>query len=77
MEQGVPRLGSTAEMNDAGAHELVLEDIDDPFHRFIVQRSEHVIDQQPGRRLQENTRQSQSELLVLAQLPVPASCSVE
>ena len=45
--------------------------------RLIIERSERVVDQQPRRALQRDAREGQPELLVLAQLPIPAAGHIQ
>src|SRR5690349_21515860 len=71
MEQRFARLSRLPDINDARMHELVLEDIDDSLQSFIVQRPQHVIDQEPRGCLQNDAGNGQSELLVLAQFTIP------
>ncbi len=71
------RLAGPADMNDAGALQLVGENVDHQFENIIVQGTKRAVDEHPGRSLQHDPGEGEAELLVLAQLPVPALRGVE
>ena len=64
-------------MDDAGGLELVGEYIDDELEDIVIERAKGAVDEHPGRVLQQDPRDRQTELLVLAQLPVPAVVVIE
>ncbi len=70
-------LPRTADVDETGVPEFVVENIDHQFEHVIVQRPEGAVDQHPGRRLQQNAGEGQAQLFVLAQFPIPALRGVE
>ena len=71
------RLARPADMDDAGGLELVAEDIHDELEHVVIERPERAVDEHPGRRLEQDAREHQAQLLVLTQFPIPAVGLVE
>jgi hypothetical protein len=61
-----------ADVNDAGARQILRQQVHHAIARILVERIEHLVDQQPRRRVQQASRERHRLLLVLAQLPIPA-----
>ena len=60
-----------------GALELLGEQVEDQFQHILVEHAEGAVDQDPGRHLDQDARKGEAQLLVLAQLPLPAARLVE
>src|SRR5882757_7109726 len=76
-KERIARLRRPADIDEARALELIGEHVDDALERFVVERTEGVIDEDPGGLLQHDARECEGNLLVLAQFAVPAGSDVE
>ena len=61
-----------ADVDEGRMRKLAGEHFDHPLARLHIDRIQRAVDHHPGRRVQHQTRERQSLLLILAQLPVPA-----
>src|SRR6266478_1105892 len=70
-------LAGAADVNDAAVLELVGEYVDDQFENVVVKRAKGAVNEHPRRCLDQHPRKHQAQLLVLAELPIPAPGLVE
>ncbi len=75
-EQQVVSRGA-AYMNDPGVLEILRQDIDDELARLLIQPVEHLIDQDPRRRMQQRPRKGHRVLFVVVQFTIPTLRHVE
>ena len=66
-----------ADMDDTASREVLAEDLNDLHERVLLERLEHFVDDDPGRRMQHGARKAQRLLFVLAQVALPASGCIQ
>ena len=71
------RLSRPADVDDARALQFGGEDIDDEIEDVVVEHAEGTVDEHPRWILQQDSRDGETQLLVLAQFPVPAPSLIQ
>src|ERR1700688_3891094 len=64
------RLGDPADVDDARVAQFIGEYVDDQLENVVIERPERAVDEHPGRRLQQDACDGETQLLVLAQFPI-------
>src|SRR5208282_1247866 len=67
----------TRDVNDAAAREILDDHVAHSSARVVVEAVQHLIDEEPGRRVHDGPRKYQTLLLSVAQDTVPASGLIE
>jgi hypothetical protein len=66
-----------ADVDDAGMLKVVAEHVDDTIARAFVEGIEDLVDENPGRSVQQRPRKRQTLLFIVAQFAIPAPRQVE
>src|ERR1700722_7834964 len=64
--------GGAADVDDTGALKVFAEHVDDPIPSRFIKRIEHLVDEDPGRRVEKRSRKREALLFVVSQFPIPA-----